>query len=99
MKITPDIVAHTATLARLDLSELDQAEVTALAEQLDAILSHAEELDQVNTDGVSPTTHAVTLAMLQRDDVSQEGPGRDRILQNAPRIQDGFFVVPRVIRD
>ena len=99
MRITPEIVAHTAYLARLDLSELAPAEVTALTEQLDAILSYAAQLDALDTADVPPTTHAVPLEMPMRADDPLEGPGRDRILHNAPQTADGFFVVPRVISD
>lgn len=97
MRITRDIVLHTAELARLDLSELSEAEMDELTGQLDAILSHFEELDELDTAEVDPTTHAVPLPIPLRPDEPVEGLGRDGVLANAPVADDGFFVVPRVI--
>lgn len=99
MKITREIVLHTADLARLDLSGLEDGEMDHLVEQLDAIIGYVHQLDSLDTEGVDPTTHAVPQPIPQRPDQARPSQGRDRILSNAPHAEDGFFVVPRVIAE
>ena len=99
MKITREIVRHTAELARLDLDVLSEGEVSALHAQLDEILDYVAQLDELDTAAVKPTTHAVPIEIPLREDEPAPGPGRDEILSNAPRVEAGFFVVPRVIAE
>ena len=94
MKITADEVRQTAALARL---ALDDAEVERMTRELDAILVYMERLAAVDVTGVEPMTHAVSLAMPLRDDAPGPQLSADEALADAPRRDEDFFQVPRII--
>jgi aspartyl-tRNA(Asn)/glutamyl-tRNA(Gln) amidotransferase subunit C len=94
MKITREQVEHVAQLARLELS---RAEVERMTGQLDAILSYVAKLDQLDTKGVSVTTHTQNVVNAFREDVVRPSLDRDRALANGPDHNGEAFVVPRVI--
>jgi len=94
VKITDDEVMHVASLARLDLHEDD---VEMFAEQIGKILEYVHTLDSVNTDGVEPVTHAISLSNAFRNDDEKEHVNRETALSNAPEKEDGAFVVPKII--
>ncbi|MGD9172822.1 MAG: Asp-tRNA(Asn)/Glu-tRNA(Gln) amidotransferase subunit GatC [Desulfobacterales bacterium] len=94
MKITKEEVLYVARLARLDL-EADA--IDKFAGQIDEILGYIEKLNQVDTEGVKPTSHAISLTNAFRDDVERQHLARERALANAPEEDEGCFVVPRVI--
>ena len=89
-------VAHIARLARIKVKdeELDQ-----LAGELNGILTWVEQLQEVNVDGVEPMAGSVTpgMKLKMRDDVVNDGGVRDKVLSNAPKGENGFFAVPKVI--
>ena len=89
-------VEHVARLARLALTD---AELEKMRDQLNGILTYIEKLNALETDGVEPTSHAVPLVNVMRDD--QPGPclPRDEALANAPERAGEFFRVPRIIED
>lgn len=87
-------VVKIARLARLHV-EADQC--GAIAEDLNGILSWIEQLSEVDCDGVEPMTSAVAMTAPMRADVVTDGAIRDQILANAPKSEDGFFVVPRSV--
>ena len=94
MKITREQVQHVARLARLSLSD---DEVAMFTGQMADILAYVEKLNELNTDGIVPTSHAVPMENAFRDDVVRPSIGADAALANAPdRIAD-FFRVPKVI--
>jgi aspartyl-tRNA(Asn)/glutamyl-tRNA(Gln) amidotransferase subunit C len=94
MKITKEEVLHVANLARLELSE---DAVMKYAEQIDKILTHVDELKKVDTAGVPPTSHAISLTNAFRDDEVREPLARELSLANAPEQEDGSFIVPKII--
>lgn len=94
MKITRAEVEKVARLSRLALSE---EELVALTGQLDAILGHVEQLNELNTDGITPMSHAVPLENAFRVDEVTASFSSDQALQNAPDQADGCFGVPKVI--
>jgi len=57
----------------------------------------AQQLGEVDVEGVEPMTSAVDMAAPMRADTVSDGGKRDQILQNAPKSDDGFFVVPRSV--
>ena len=97
MKITEKEVRYVADLGNLRLTE---AEVARMARELDAILSHMDKLNELNTSAVPPMSQvlydAEETATLRAD---VEGPvlGPDKATANAPVSGPGFFKVPRVI--
>ena len=85
---------HVAKLARI---ELEESELEGLTRDLGSILSYVKKLDELDTDEVEPTTHAVELETKLRDDESQEGLDVELGLRGAPeRLGDGFGV-PKII--
>lgn len=94
MKITRDEVMHVANLARLDM---DEASIDKFAGQIGTILEYVDVLNRVDTQGVTPTSHAISLTNVFREDREQKTLERDKALANAPQKEDGNFVVPKVI--
>ena len=94
MKISKEEVLYVAHLARLDL---DAESIEKFAGQIDEILGYIEKLNQVDTAGIKPTSHAIFLTNAFRDDKQREHLDRDRALANAPEREDGCFVVPKIV--
>lgn len=94
MKITPEEVRRTATLARLALSD---EEVARMTRELDAILVYMERLAAIDVEGVEPMTHAVALSGALRADELGPQLGTETALADAPRREGAFFEVPRII--
>ena len=94
MKITPQEISHVANLARLNMS---QEEVEAMARQLDEILTYVAKLNELNTEGTKPTTHAISIVNAFREDEVKPSLPREKALINGPRQNGELFVVPRVI--
>lgn len=87
-------VAHIARLARIATTDEERER---LARELSAILEWVEQLNEVATDGVEPMTGAVEMPAKSRpDDVTDGGVG-ERLLAEAPRVAEDFFVVPKVV--
>jgi aspartyl-tRNA(Asn)/glutamyl-tRNA(Gln) amidotransferase subunit C len=93
-KITLEEVTRVAHLARLSPSA---SEAEALAHDLSAILGYVDVLNEVDTDAVEPTAHAVTQAAALREDEVAPGLVREEALSQAPKSQSGGFSVPKVL--
>jgi aspartyl-tRNA(Asn)/glutamyl-tRNA(Gln) amidotransferase subunit C len=94
MKITKEEVLHVADLARLDL---DEAAIEKFAGQIGEILDYVDKLNEVDTQNVKPTSHAISLTNAFREDEPQKHLDREQALANAPEKEDGSFVVPKII--
>jgi aspartyl-tRNA(Asn)/glutamyl-tRNA(Gln) amidotransferase subunit C len=98
MALKPDDVARIAHLARLELSP---AEATQMLAQLNGFFGIVEQMSAVDTRGVEPLfTPLSAIASVQlrlRDDVVTEGDERQANQRSAPAVQDGLFLVPKVI--
>ena len=94
MEISQDDVAHVAKLARLEVSE---DEKTVFARQLSAILTHIDQLKQLDTAGVEPTTTVLPSDNVFREDEVRPSLTSEQALSNAPDQEDGFFRVPRIL--
>jgi len=94
--ISREDVEHVGRLARLALSE---AESERMREQLSGILAYIDTLRALDTAGVEPTSHAVPLVNVMRDDATRPCLSQDAALANAPDRSDDFFRVPRIIED
>jgi aspartyl-tRNA(Asn)/glutamyl-tRNA(Gln) amidotransferase subunit C len=94
MSITIKDVEHVAKLARLDLNDNEKEQFT---EQLNAILKYAEQLKQLNTDHVTPTSHAMPLVNIMRKDEARSSLPLEKVMLNAPDEEDGQFKVPAVL--
>jgi len=94
MKLSREEVLHIARLARLGLTEED---VERFREQLSNILDNFEVLKEVESEGVPPTTHAVPLQNVLREDEVAPSLPQDEVLANAPQQEEGHFKVRAVL--
>ena len=94
MKITREEGIYVADLARLDL---DDAAIDKFAEQITTILEYIDLLDGLNTEGIEPTSHAISLTNAFRNDEEKEHLDRNLVLENAPDRENGNFIVPKVV--
>lgn len=92
--VTPARVRATADLARLDLRD---DEVGPFAGQLQKILDHIAALEALDVSSVAPTSHVLDLACPLRDDAPAPGVARDEAMAQAPRSEQGAFVVPQFV--
>jgi len=89
-------VEHVARLARLELSA---AEKERMRKELDGILSYIDKLRALDTSGVEPTSHAVPLTNVMRDDTEVASLPQDKMLANAPDRHGEMFRVPKIIEE
>lgn len=94
MPLTPADVARLAELARIRLTE---AELAALAPQLDVILDAVAGVSEVVTPDVPPTSHALPLTNVFRPDRVGPSLPAEAVLAGAPATEDGRFRVPRIL--
>ena len=92
--VSPDDVRKIARLSRI---RVEEGEVAHLAGELNGILGWIEQLQEVDVEGVAPMTSAVDVEAPLRADAVTDGGVRDEVLANAPKEEDGFFVVPRSV--
>jgi aspartyl-tRNA(Asn)/glutamyl-tRNA(Gln) amidotransferase subunit C len=95
-EITRDEVAHLADLARIDL---DDAELDHLAPQLAVILESVASISSVASDDIPPTSHAIPLTNVFREDVTVPGLTAEQALSGAPAVEQQRFLVPRILGD
>jgi aspartyl-tRNA(Asn)/glutamyl-tRNA(Gln) amidotransferase subunit C len=94
MRISKEVVMHTAHLARI---ELQDKELEKLSSQLQDILKFIDKISQLDIKDVLPTSHILPISNVLREDEPAKSLPADRVLENAPQKQGGFFVVPKVI--
>lgn len=94
MKIKKEEVEYVAHLARL---EFQTEEVEKFTAQLNDILLYMDKLNEVDTTGVTPMSHAITVTNAFRGDAAKESLSRDLSLANAPEVRGDCFLVPRVV--
>ncbi|MCP2670087.1 Asp-tRNA(Asn)/Glu-tRNA(Gln) amidotransferase subunit GatC [Maricaulaceae bacterium EIL42A08] len=94
MSVNKDDVRRIATLARI-AEPADRLD--ALTGELNGILDWVEQLNEVDVDGVEPMTSAAPMKLPMRTDEISDGGKREAVLKNAPRSDDGFFVVPKSV--
>ena len=94
MALDRKTVARVAHLARIRVEEdkLDQ-----LSGELNGIIGWVEQLGEVDTDGVEPMTSVADLKLRLREDAVNDGDNPERVLQNGPSTELGFYVVPKVV--
>lgn len=92
--LTPEQVEHVALLARLELTPEEKEKLTR---DLNTILHHFKKLQELETADVPPTSHAIPMRNVFREDLVRPSLPREVILAEAPDARDGFFVVPRIV--
>ena len=94
MKIARQEVEHVAVLARL---ALDDAELDQLTGEMNQILGYVDKLNELDTEGIIPTAHAVPVENAFREDVVRPSIGLEKALMNAPEVANNCFRVPKII--
>lgn len=94
MSVDRDTVRRIARLARIAVTD---DEVPHLQQELNAILSFVEHLNEVDVRDVEPMTSVTPMSMKKRRDEVTDGGYAERIVRNAPSTEDNFFVVPKVV--
>ncbi|AFY42310.1 Asp-tRNA(Asn)/Glu-tRNA(Gln) amidotransferase subunit GatC [Nostoc sp. PCC 7107] len=87
-------VHKVALLARLDLTPAEEEQFTT---QLGSILNYVEQLGELDVSDVLPTTRAIDVSNVTREDELIPYPDRDAILESAPEQEGEFFKVPKIL--
>ncbi len=95
MPLTPEQVAHIASLAKLSFSDEEKVQ---MAKELDAVLTYVEKLNELDTENVEPLSHTSELTNVMRSDEIKSSLPPDEAVDNAPDKQGSFFKVPKVIQ-
>jgi len=94
MSLTHQDVARIAKLARIAVTD---QEIEAVGLQLNTIFGLIEKMQAVDTTDVEPMAHPQDDALRLRPDVVTEPNRRDAFLAVAPKVENGLFLVPKVI--
>jgi aspartyl-tRNA(Asn)/glutamyl-tRNA(Gln) amidotransferase subunit C len=94
MSVDAATVKRIGRLARI---RIEDDQVAAYQDELNAILGFVEQLGEVDVTGVEPMTSVTPMALRRRDDVVTDGGYPERIVANAPLSEDNFFMVPKVV--
>lgn len=86
-------VQHVAKLARLELTEEEEIR---FSKQLGDILKYVEQMNEVDTTGVEPMSHAIHFSNVMREDVEKYEQTKEELMQNAPDREGDFFKVPKI---
>ncbi|ABX08189.1 Asp-tRNA(Asn)/Glu-tRNA(Gln) amidotransferase subunit GatC [Prochlorococcus marinus] len=95
-KITSDDVRKVATLARLNLPE---DLIDTYTSQLEKILGYVAQLEEVDTEDIPPTSRAVEVTNVLREDIIQETDIREDLINLAPNREGDFFRVPKILSE
>nr|WP_106781409.1 Asp-tRNA(Asn)/Glu-tRNA(Gln) amidotransferase subunit GatC [Lysinibacillus timonensis] len=95
-KLSKEEVKHVAHLARLAITD---AEAEKFAEQLGKITDFAEQLNELDTTNVEPTSHVLPIVNVLREDVAQKGLDRDVMMLNVKEQEAGQVKVPPILED
>lgn len=94
MSLTPDQLQRIALLARIDVSA---EEAQGVAERLNQVLGMIDQLLSVDTQGIEPMSHALDVVQRLRPDAVSEKDRRDDYQKGAPAVEQGLYLVPKVI--
>ena len=89
-----DEIRRIGDLARLELAP---PEIAAMQQELNGILQRVDQMAAVDTDGVEPMSHPQAASQRLREDVVTEADQRERFQAIAPQVEDGLYLVPKVI--
>ena len=93
-KITPEDVRKVAELARLDLQE---GQIDTYTDQLEEIINYVAQLEEINTTDVMPTTRAVEVVNVMREDEVENTLVREELIELSPQREGDFYRVPKIM--
>ena len=88
-------VHKVATLARLEMTAQEEEQMTV---QISSILEYFEQLSELDTADVPPTTRAIDVSNVTRPDQLQPFSDREELLREAPEQDGDFFKVPKILQ-
>lgn len=94
MKITAELISYLENLGRIRLSDAEKEKTKT---DLSAILTYIDMLNELDTEGVEPLSHALLMMNVFREDEVTNTSMRDSILSNAPDSKDGSFKVAKTV--
>ena len=94
MAINRDAVKYTANLANIELSD---AELDHFTGQLDKILAYVDKLNTLNVANLEPTSHALEMKNVYREDFVKKSLPASEVIKNAPDKDNNLFKVPKII--
>ena len=94
MQLTPEDVRRLAKLSRIAVSD---QEIDGTLTQLNQVFGLIEKMQETDTSGIEPMTHPQPDPARLRDDFANEPDRRDEYQQFAPQVEDGLYLVPKVI--
>ena len=94
MEINDKLVSYVAELAHL---KIDDAQRAQAASDLARMIGYVDKLSELDTDGVEPMSHAFPVVNVFREDEVKPSMERELILENAPAVKDGCFLVPKTV--
>jgi aspartyl-tRNA(Asn)/glutamyl-tRNA(Gln) amidotransferase subunit C len=94
MSLTPDDVRRLARLARISIQPEESG---AVLDRLNRVLGLIDQMRRVDTQGIEPMAHAVDVAQRLRADEVGEGGQRELYQSVAPAVEEGLYLVPKVI--
>ncbi|MEM9244898.1 MAG: Asp-tRNA(Asn)/Glu-tRNA(Gln) amidotransferase subunit GatC [Cyanobacteria bacterium P01_F01_bin.153] len=94
MSISLDEVRKVALLSRIALTDDEEERFAA---QLNDILDYVEQLNELDVEGVEPTTRAIDVSNVMRQDAHSTYENREGLLNNAPDRDEDFFKVPKIL--
>ena len=87
----------TLKLAKLARLSLNNKQLDSLEKDLISIVSFIDQLKEINTDKIDPTSNSLNQDLVLRDDIAENKLSNEDLLRNVPDSELGFFVVPKVI--
>ena len=84
-------------LTQLAKLTVDPAELEEMSARIDTVLALVDQLKAADLDGVAPMAHPLDAVQALRADAVTERPQRERMQAMAPAVEDGLYLVPRVI--
>jgi len=94
MKINGELVDYIANLARIELTEQEKQVYRG---QLEAILDYIDKLNELDTTGVEPMVHTLSLQNVFRNDAVRPSLPREAALRNAPERSEDSYKVPAIL--
>ena len=87
----------TLKLAKLARLSLNDKQLDSLEKDLTSIVSFIDQLKEINTEKIDPTSNSLNQDLILRDDIAENKLSNEDLLRNVPESELGFFVVPKVI--
>jgi|TARA_B100000780_G_scaffold273470_1_gene237097 aspartyl-tRNA(Asn)/glutamyl-tRNA(Gln) amidotransferase subunit C len=87
----------TLKLAKLARLSLNDEQLNSLEKDLTSIVSFIDQLKEINTDKIDPTSNSLNQDLILREDIAENSLSNEDLLKNVPESELGFFVVPKVL--